>query len=251
MKGEHSGYREKLAKQVQQVPKEKRREILDQAKSKEEYWQAKSERAKGIQEEEPIDEGLGVFIKNKTLYHGSATEGIKQFNEAEEHTVGSGIYFTSEAKDAISYARIRVHAKEQPVIYEASVENVKMIDLRKTENARKIMNGFKTKLEQWFQTQSPEKLRLGEIHYQVIQNSVQKAIRIIEEERYNAGNLRNVIFNPRGGANFGEIFSDYVKSLGYDGLITFEGGEGKGFEHDTYVIFDPEKAKIQQEHRIM
>jgi len=49
----------------------------------------------------------------------------------------------------------------------------------------------------------------------------------------------------------GNTFSDYVESLGYDGLITFEGGEPlTGGNHDSYVIFDPEKVKIIKEQKI-
>lgn len=251
MDGEHQQQRNELAEQLKQVPKEKRRGLLDQAKLKEGYWQAKTERAKGVQEEEPIDDGLGVFIKKKTLYHGSGTEGITALNKAEEDTVGSGVYFTSEAKDAIGYARLRAKEKRQlegkgdPIIYEAAVENAKFCDLRKEANTKKILEGFLKWVEQRKEefTQEWSKVRATLPRAKFI--ALERAKKAFESGQVGPSSVREVTFA------FTEEFSEYVESLGYDGLITFEGGEGKGFDHDSYLIFDPEKAKIQQAHKIM
>ena len=246
MEGEHQKYRDELAKQISQVPKEKRREVLDHAKTDEKYWQAKSDRAKGIQEEEPIDNGLGVFVKKKTLYHGSGTEGITTFNKAEEDTVGSGVYFTSEAKDAIGYARLRSHdKKENPIIYESSVENTKLCDLRKKENVEKILGGFIKWLEQRWEALTEKWRSVRETLPRAKFLALDRARKILESRQVGPQNVREVTFA------FTEEFSEYVQSSGYDGLITFEGGEGEIGNHDSYVIFDPEKAKINQEHRIM
>ena len=189
--------------------------------------------------EEEIDNGLGIFIKKKTLYHGSDTTGIKQFNKAEEDTVGSGIYFTSEAKDAIGYARRRSSSRKEamPVIYESSVENMKLLDLRKDENIKKILEGFREVLK--------NKLKESDLKWSY-EAVLQRAIEVITAGKIGVGNLREVTFGV------GQIFSDYVKTIGYEGLVTLEGGEGDDVgNHDTYLIFDPEKIGINKEHKIL
>ena len=237
-KFEPQQFRNELAKKIKKLPKEGRKEILEKSKASPEYWQARGEKIHERQKEEEIDDGLGILVKKKMLYHGSGTSGIKNFNRAEEDTVGSGIYFTSQAKDAIGYARRRARREKNavPVIYEVSIENIKLLDLRKDENVKKILDGFKQILI--------EKLKDTNLKWN-FKTVLQRAIESINSGRVGSGNLREVTFST------GQMFSDYLKSLGYEGLITFEGGEGKDVGiHDTYLIFDPEKAKIIQEHKI-
>lgn len=246
---ESQKYRDELAEKIKEFPKEERKEVLGKAKEIPHYWQARTKKIKERQDEEEIDDGFGVLVKKKTLYHGSGISGIKKqgkFNKAEEDTVGSGIYFTSDAKDAIGYARLRSERENKrndeqrnenskPVIYESSVENMKLLDLRKDKNVKKVLNGFKQVLI--------EKLKDKNLKWN-IRYVYDKAIEAIDKNEVGAGNLREATFNMPG------MFSDYVKSLGYEGLITFEGGEGGNGNHDTYLIFNPEKVKINQEHNI-
>jgi hypothetical protein len=232
-------FRSELAKKIRGALKEGRKEILEKAKASPEYWQARTEKIKERQNEEEIDNGLGILVKNKTLYHGSGISGIKSFNKAEEHTVGSGVYLTSEAKDAIGYAyrRSRREKEASPVIYECSVRNVKLLDLRKDENVKKILDGFKQILI--------DELKKPDLKWYV-RESFQRALDAINSGKVGSGNLREVTFS------MGQMFSDYCQSLGYDGLIIFEGGERNDIGiHDTYLIFDPEKVKIIQEHKIL
>lgn len=236
---ESQQFRDELAKEIKEAPKEERKDILDKAKETPEYWQARTEKIKERQNEEEINDGLGIWVKKRTLYHGSGTDGIESFNKAEEDTVGSGIYFTSEAKDAIGYARRRSHGREDasPTIYESSVENMKLLDLRKNENVKKVLDGFKEVIKQ--------KLKEPNLNW-AYEGALQRVIEAINGGKVGAGNLREVTFST------GEMFSDYVKSMDYEGLVTFEGGEGDNIgDHDTYLVFDPEKAKINQEHKIL
>lgn len=73
------------------------------------------------------------------IYHGSGTSGIAAFVRAEEDTVGSGGYFTSESKDAIGYARRRARRSKNsvPVVYESEINNLKLLDLRSLNNIKK------------------------------------------------------------------------------------------------------------------
>lgn len=245
-------FRKELAQEIKSVPKEERKEILEKVKESPEYWQARGETIASRQEEESRDDGLGVFVKRKTLYHGSGTEGIAVFNKAEEDTVGSGVYFTSEAKDAVGYAKSRAGGRvrggrkdAKPVIYEAVVENMKLLDLRKDNNVKKVMEGFKKRLVELRRESSQKLSETKDSIYWYRMGNIDEVIEKIDEGKVGAGNVRDATFHE------GDVFSDYVKSLGYDGLITFEGGMG-GYvgNHDSYVIFDPEKAKIIQSHQV-
>ena len=249
-KFESQQFRDSLAKKIIESPKEERESVLDEAKETPEYWQARTEKIKERQDEEEIDNGLGVLVKKKTLYHGSGISGIKTFNKAEEDTVGSGIYFTSEAKDAIGYARIRserernpqkadgspIIENSKPIIYESSVEDMKLCDLRKDENVKNILEGFIKVIK--------EELKKPDLKW-FVQGALERTIETINSGKVRAGNLKEV------AQTNGKLFSDYINSLGYEGLITLEGGEGGNGNHDTYLIFDPERAKINQEHEIL
>ena len=99
--------RESLASTLQSTDKAKRKEELHKAKATGQYWDERTSRHEANQPEVSINEGLGVYIKRKTLYHGSPNLGIQLFNPAEDYTIGKGVYFTSHSKDAISYAKVR------------------------------------------------------------------------------------------------------------------------------------------------
>jgi len=247
------GYRRDLAEKLKSAPKEKREEILDEAKQTPEYQIARNEKIQANEEEEEIEGGLGILVKKKTLYHGSGISGIETFNVAEEDTVGNGAYFTSKAEDAIGYARIRskreryehradgkpVLNDSQPVIYESSVENMKLLDLRKDENLKKVLPGFAD-----FLLERREK-RIKD-NDNVVDNYAVVLRKVIND--IDSGKIR---YLKEAAHQAGTAFSDYVKSLGYEGLVALEGGEGVEVgNHDSYVIFSPEKAKVIREQKL-
>lgn len=192
----------------------------------------------GFRAEVESNNGLDMIVNKKTLYHGSATEAIISFNLAEEDTVGSGIYFTSEPKDAIGYAQRRSRGRKDasPTLYEVQIENLRLANLKKNENVREILVGFKEVLKQ----------KLSEPNLKWYhERALQKSIETINQGKVGSGNLRDATFNVTN------TFTQYLESLGYDGLITFEGGEGAEVgNHDTYLIFDPKKIKIINEQKI-
>ncbi len=241
--------RNDLAKKFKTLPIEEREAFLNKEKEKPEYWNARTSKIKERQKEEEIDGGLGVLVKNKTIYHGSGISEIKKFDPAEDTTVGSGVYFTSEAKDAIGYAKIRAKGERnerradgkqviknaQPIIYEASIKNMKLCDLRKNENVKKISIGYrKILLEKVLDPNTGRHER----------NAANWVIEKIDEGIIRAGVVKEM------AQTNGELFSNYIKSLGYEGLIALEGGEDGNGNHDTYLIFDPDKIKIIEEHKI-
>lgn len=204
--------------------------------------------AEESEDEKEIDDGLGVLINKKTLYHGSGTSGIKEqgkFNTAEEDTIGSGVYFTSKEEDAIRYAKLRAERENnnekrnenaEAIIYESLIENMRLCDLRKKENVKEVLKSFKKILE--------EELKKPDLQW-VWQTVLQEIIEIINNGKVEDGNIKEV------AQRTGHMFSSHIRSLGYDGLIAFEGGEGEGFAHDTYLIFDSDRIKITKEYKVI
>jgi hypothetical protein len=232
-------FRNDLTKEILKAPKEERRQILDKAKTKPEYWEAREERLRKVEKEEAIDNGLGIFIKRKVLFHGSNISGIQNFKPADETTIGQGVYLTSQAEAAIRYAHghsLRHENKTPPIIYEVSIENLKLLDLRDDKNVDAILQGFREILLK-------EKKKPGLKWYE--ENAFSDAIEAIDTKRYYRLGLREVTWN------FQNIFADYCKFLGYDGLIYIEGGNAPFTgDHDTYLIFDPSKIKVIEEHKL-
>ncbi|MFA5087310.1 MAG: hypothetical protein WC470_03360 [Candidatus Paceibacterota bacterium] len=187
---------------------------------------------------ESEDDSLELFIDNKELYHGSGTKGIKELRGSGNTTIGNGIYLTSKEEDALCYAKSRYNEEsknKEPTIYQVSIENIKLLDLRKIENIKKILLGFRPILEQ--------ELKKPNLKWIVI-DSIEESIKAIDST-IESGRLKDVTFNTQ------DYFTNYIKSLGYDGLVALEGGEeNHTHDHDTYLIFDPQKVKIEKEENL-
>jgi hypothetical protein len=185
---------------------------------------------KNLPTEETVDGGLGLLVRHKMLFHGSSVSGIEKLNPAEETTIGDGVYFTSDRKDAEGYAirRSRSRKDSKPLVYVASIENLKFFDARNDSNAKTLLNGF---LDILIQERMKEDLPWNK------EAILDEAIEKIKLGKVSSSNLREV------GFAHGKLFTNYVKFLGYDGLIAFEGGEGDDVgNHDTYLVFDQDKV---------
>lgn len=194
----------------------------------------RSESVGKISEEKSIDEGRGIWIKKKTLYRGS---GIGKLELAHEYTVGEGVYLTSGVEQAEGYARRRSEygGATSPTVYEVSVEDIRLLDLRDDQNVKSLMVGFRDTIK--------KELEQPGVRWNY-QANLLKAVEVISSGKVGGGNLADVT------RNIGELFGGYCESLGYDGLITLEGGEGDIGNHDSYVIFDPGKVKVIREVKL-
>jgi len=113
---------------------------------------------------------------------------------------------------------------------------MKLLDLRNKENIGAVLVGFKDVLLSILKDPDTPWNLYDKIR-QIFDN--------INNGKLSGGTLKEV------GSYCAPKFSAYVQSLGYDGLVTLEGGGGNYVgEHDTYVIFDPEKVKIIREQNI-
>lgn len=209
---------------------------------------------KFVEGEFPVEgDNLGVFLKEKRLFHGSSNSEVSQFMTREEVkaaditdgvTVGEGLYLTSSEKAANAYAQRRTRnlAKKEgvgPTSYEVQVDSLKLLDLRNDGNISVFTEKFRVYLVSILKSEEAEKLNW------MVHSSIIEALQEIQ----NGVSLRNI--QKLSGYAMAGVFTCFVKEQGYDGVVTFEGGEGHEDdvathtgEHDTYVIFNPDKAIV-------
>ncbi len=200
-------------------------------------WSARADEAHARDAEQPevTHDGLGLKFKEVTLYHGSRVHNIDRMQPADEATVGNGIYATSMPEKAFGYARVRSSYKhETPMVYELVAENIEFVDLREWPNVDKFMQGYADVLESMVGAGDYDDNSIG------MRDRVEEVIALVRSGDKYA--LKDVTWNLM------TIFTDYVVSHGFDGIIADEGGEfGDGMEigrHDSWVIIQPEMARI-------
>lgn len=174
-----------------------------------------------------------ININSKEFYYGCNISDLKVLRIAEEDTVASGVYLTSDKKVAVGYAKRRARYRGGiPTIYTVIVSKTKFVDLTDKNTLQKIMNEFleilkkqKSIAKQWFQSET-------------VQNSIDE----INRGNYHPGNIREITYSHT------KLFTRYLISLNIDGLVCLEGGEGEDIgNHDSWVVFDPKKVKISKE----
>ncbi len=223
-----------------------------------------------------------VHVDHATLYHGSATGGIKVLLKALDSTVGQGTYFTSERDKAEYYALIRSdrgqaleydkdaakdlrqhivlhNGKRIPVVYEVEVENMDFVDIRddvNNEKLRKVAKGFR----EYLVNELEKEKKSGKLTWWW-EGTVKAAIGTIDIlegtdseyrqfSKFGRGRVKTEIITPKDVLHgVGNLFSNYLKGLSFDGILAIEGGEGQG-NHDSYVIFDSDKIKIVETVKI-
>lgn len=183
-----------------------------------------------------------MHIEKMRLYHGSPVSGIQQLKESEDTTLGFGIYLTSQKEAATGYAIVRGNrGPKQPTVYEAEIGDVDILNLTTQSSIDSFAKYFEEEL-----TAIKEK-RLTELGY--IDSYYGMIVRALEVIRNSSQD--NPIFLKKFLWNFQDVTKDVVVKKGYDGLMAYEGGEsGNGVtigDHDSFVIFKPEKVKVIKE----
>ena len=239
--------RDAAAEELKNAPdKKEKKRVWQKIKSMPEYWRMRAQRMKERQDEEILDDWLGVYIKKKTLYHGSYAQGITEFKNADQTSFGQGVYLAPEARDAVGYAHNRARSthtlyggeKTDPILYEATIEDMTLLDLQWPENLVEIAKRFF-------------------IYYQkgVEQGDFEDDEDVLTA--YSGADIEKDVTNvfkillKGDNSRATELFTEYVKSLGYDGIISkrsFGKKESDSPEdigsHLTYVIFDPKRVYI-------
>ena len=121
---------------------------------------------------------------------------------------------------------------------------MKFLNLRNTANLKKVLPGFKQKLIELKANIRPSDNAFLD---KSVQDMIDQRIRLIDEDKADNTKIRDVTMGV------GEAFTEYVQSMGYDGVIAYEGGEDNNLfleDHDTYVVFDPNRVHVAQEQEI-
>lgn len=199
-------------------------------------------------------------IKKMKLFHGTSIPGIEEFKDADETTVGDGLYLTSQKDAARGYAEIREeersHERKKPIVYEVEIGDLNIVSLTsivaidvfarllRQEAAIKIkeITPLVTAAVQAHKEgkQNEDLSILGRL------NSLQRIRDVIDTHSYRS--LKDIT------SSCGDLVRQSLVNLGFDGLMTIEGGESYNDttigDHDSYVIFDPKKAKVMNQDEV-
>lgn len=200
------------------------------------------------------------------LYHGAAKEFI--FSPLGEYDLlntggdgtddyGSGFYMTDDLNQARNYSLERsAHRLKEPIVYPFLPYQARMLDVRNLNNPQN--NGIlpRTFVENWasFLENFVDDAGNFSSYNEFLKDTIQGGIRelflgrvkkALQEKKdiyirsgrdvYSAG-----IFQSTSNGLIGHIFRKFMLSIGYDGTIYREGGEGeKGDNLTGYVFYNP------------
>lgn len=195
-------------------------------------------------------------IERMRLFHGSTVSGISQFKEAEETTIGNGLYLTSQEDAALGYAFVRANEREidtPPVVYDAEIANMNILTLTTRTAIMDFMKYIRQEFFLYNRDIVPNMPELSDNAKRWNKRALDAKNDLLWEAIQAGRVLSPKIFLFGAGAVAREI----LMREGYDGLMAIEGGEhGKNpftnehfsiGDHDSYVIFQPEKVKILKE----
>lgn len=207
-------------------------------------------------------DGMTINADGVALFHGSAIPGIKDFMPAQACTFGEGIYCTSMLERAEGYARHRAERGYDgeldfnreydmpevfsPVVYAFKASGLRLLDLRTNEKIADF-------LPVWQAYLSSGREQILEEMYGMAEEGAKAAFRRMLPKQID----RILGTDPNGrvcrddllgnGGPLNTIFSRFVGSLGFDGVVGTERAEFDMGEHDSYVIFDPKRLDLVQE----
>jgi hypothetical protein len=171
-----------------------------------------------------------VIVAGGIFYHGSATPGIRDFDVAEEDTIGRGLYLLDNAAQAAGYALLRARCPgDQPILYTMGIDQARMVDLDDDSTLQAIAGGFRRVILNRISDGGDDPWHLTA--------NLHKAIETIDNG-VHPGRLKQLTFGH------GNMFSAYLRTCGFDGLKAAEGGEGTIGAHHSYVLFDPLQARV-------
>lgn len=183
-----------------------------------------------------------VQIEKISLFHGSPISGIREFREAEESTIGEGLYGTSSKDVASKYAVVRSPESTQRFVYEVEVADLNILDLTTPGALDELAKLMREKLSD---LQGKIKAENETVKWWT-EEKLRQTIELIDRRKYRGP--KDILFS------YGHIAREALMDLGYDGLRAMEGGEGgHGItigNHDSYVIFDPKKARVVNEEPV-
>lgn len=175
-----------------------------------------------------------IRLERSVLFHGSATGGITELRVAEEDTIGTGVYLTDE-RAGRGYASHRARHGGTPTLYKVEVDAARLCDLSDEATVAQVMTGFRKTLEREHTDQCSNS---GPWYWIT---TLERLMEMIDTGIATRGQIKHATQQS------GELFSKYLAEQGFDGVYAFEGGEGSIGNHPSFVLFDPDKARITEE----
>lgn len=214
-------------------------------------------------EEREVQLAIGETVKLSSmrvgrmdLFHGSPVSGIAEFKDAEETTVGSGIYLTSQREAAIGYSYVRTTDKKltsPPIVYDCEIENVNVLTLTTRTAIMDFMKYIRQELWRFRKDELPKRTDLDDNQRMWYNNGLMH----VNDRLWEAIQADRTLPPKEFLMTCGDAVREILTREGYDGIMAMEGGEhgtnpftGEPFsigDHDSYVIFQPNKVKILNE----
>ncbi|MEK7580734.1 MAG: hypothetical protein AAB512_00480 [Patescibacteria group bacterium] len=190
-------------------------------------------------------------VDSMHLFHGSRVHGIQELTEADETTIGNGVYLTSNKEAAYGYGVVRSSKQDdQPTLYVVELTDLNILNLSTWDGIKSFAKKFKEVLSQRKDQIKVDHNKIMDkntaefIKYSTVKN-IEERIGMIDYDSYRS--LKDLLFG------LGDWARSMLQDMGYDGLMAIEGGEvGNGVDigkHDSYVIFDPKQVKVVEQQQ--
>lgn len=200
------------------------------------------------------------------LYHGAREEFIySTLNEFDrEKAIGSedfgaGFYLTDDQTQARNYSIVRTsqrHIRPDPIVYSFRPYQARMLDVRSIADPFQNGNLPRSFVDEWlkylegFLNDDNNFSEYNEFLKEVYQEGTRQDFLERVQKAFNENKPiyirdsilpdRGSIFKKGGNGKIAGTFRDFMLSIGYDGMIYREGGEGQAAEDLTgYVFYNP------------
>lgn len=199
-----------------------------------------------------------MHVERMQLFHGSTVAGIKKFVDAEETTVGAGVYLTTQRDSATGYAKVREidrRLTDPAIVYETEIADMNILNLSTADAILNFMKFIRPQIYLWDKNELP-KVKFSSEFFKETYHSALVDLNIRIAEWIKKGHIPPVKSILQ---QFGDPARKILMREEFDGLMTIEGGEyqrnpNTGEEirigdHDSYVIFQPDKVRIVKEEK--
>jgi len=200
------------------------------------------------------------------LFHGAArafeffpnfdyhSEGYLRESDGST-TLGFGFYTVDTQQEAANYSVVRQHNSEAtPFVIEILPYQARVLDLRRKDDPSKNAPVPRELAEKWrkyyleyYRNKKPREGNIGalfdssEAEYLAYLNRVMQLKEIDLRVLLESAPCREAGSRNLPSPLWAQLFSDFMLTEGYDGVVYNEGGEGKSKGGATYVFYNLEK----------
>lgn len=164
----------------------------------------------------------GVRITKMRLFHGATTTGIQVFHDAEETTIGSGLYLTAQKDAAVGYAKIRKFYRKNTgpaTLYEAEISDMNILTLTTNTGIIDFTKFFRQALFRYIRDELPKRGDLGDQ-----QGWFRNTLVWVDDRLLKSIQSGNPLRPKQILMQCGNVAREILSREGYDGIMVFEGG---------------------------